>query len=113
MFDAMGLCCFAERARVELQATGERARKRELAAPEELTPREAQIAALVSRGEANQEIAAKLFVSPSTVDYHLRKVFRKLGLTSRTQLAHRVSNQGLGVLHPIPASERPLHDSRG
>ncbi|HTF49762.1 MAG TPA: LuxR C-terminal-related transcriptional regulator [Pseudonocardia sp.] len=112
MFDAMGLPCFAERARVELQATGERARKREVGTLEELTPREAQIAALVSRGEANQEIAAKLFVSPSTVEYHLRKVFRKLEVTSRTQLAHRVINHGLGALPPIPAPERrPLPDS--
>jgi DNA-binding CsgD family transcriptional regulator len=113
MFDAMGLRCFAERARVELRATGERARKREVGTLEELTPREAQIAALVSRGEANREIAAKLFVSPSTVEYHLRKVFRKLGVTSRTQLAHRVSNHGSGALHPIPAPERPLHGRRG
>jgi DNA-binding CsgD family transcriptional regulator len=113
MFDGMGLRCFAERARVELRATGERARKRELATPEELTPQEAQIAALVSRGEANREIAAQLFVSPSTVEYHLHKVFRKLGVTSRTQLAHHVINQGTGVLQPIPASGRPLLDEAG
>ena len=112
MFDGMGLDGFAERARVELRATGERARKRELGTPEELTPQEAQIAALVSRGDANREIAAQLFVSPSTVEYHLRKVFRKLGVTSRTQLAHRFIHQGSGVLHPIPASERPLLDGR-
>ena len=109
MFDAMGLPCFAERARVELRATGERARKRELGTPEELTPQEAQIAALVSRGEANREIAAQLFVSPSTVEYHLRKVFRKLGVTSRTQLAHHVINEGSA---PIPRSPRPsVHSS--
>ena len=109
MFDAMGFRCFAERARVELRATGERARKREVGTPEELTPQEAQIAALVSRGEANREIAAQLFVSPSTVEYHLRKVFRKLGVTSRTQLAHRVINQGIGVTRPSPAMEPPAH----
>jgi tetratricopeptide (TPR) repeat protein len=69
MFDAMVLRCFAERAGVELAATGEHARKREIGTPEELTPQEAQIAALVSRGQANREIAAHLFVSPSTVEY--------------------------------------------
>jgi DNA-binding CsgD family transcriptional regulator len=111
MFDAMGLRCFAERTGVELGATGEHARKREVGTVEELTPREAQIAALVGRGEANRAIAAQLFISPSTVDYHLRKVFRKLGVSSRTQLAHHVINQGFGVLHPSPASEElPLPD---
>jgi DNA-binding CsgD family transcriptional regulator len=113
MFDAMGLDGFAQRARAELGATGEHARKRELGTPEELTAREAQIAARVSRGEANREIAAQLFVSPSTVDYHLRKVFRKLGVSSRTQLAHHVVHQGFGAIHPIPAAERPLLDGPG
>jgi tetratricopeptide (TPR) repeat protein len=73
MFDGMSLPCFAERARVELRATGEHARKRELGTPEELTPQEAQIADLVSRGEANREIAVQLFVSPRTVEYHLTR----------------------------------------
>jgi DNA-binding CsgD family transcriptional regulator len=112
MFDAMGLALFAERAAVELRATGERARKREVGAAEELTPQEAQIAALVSRGEANRDIAAQLFISPSTVEYHLRKTFRKLGVTSRTQLAHRIINQRSGALQPMPASRPSLLDGR-
>ena len=92
MFDGMGLDCFAERARAELRATGEHIRKRDVGTADELTPQEAQIAVLVSRGVANREIAARLFVSPTTVEYHLHKVFRKYGVTSRTQLAHRVLN---------------------
>ena len=87
MFTSMGAEAFAERARVELLATGERARSRTVPAAEEFTPQEAQIARLVSEGQSNRDIAAQLFLSPSTVDYHLRKVFRKTGVTSRTQLA--------------------------
>ena len=91
MFSAMGAEAFAERARVELLATGERARQRTAETEDELTPQEAQIARLVSQGDSNREIAAQLFLSPSTVDYHLRKVFRKTGVASRTQLAHTMA----------------------
>jgi DNA-binding NarL/FixJ family response regulator len=81
---------FAERARVGLEATGERARKRTVDTLGELTPQEARVSRLVARGDTNKEIAAQLFISASTVEYHLRKVFRKLGVKSRTQLANRL-----------------------
>jgi DNA-binding CsgD family transcriptional regulator len=90
LFSEFGMEAFAERARVELEATGERARKRTVDTLGELTPQEAQISRLVAQGHTNREIAAQLFVSPSTVEYHLRKVFRKLGVKSRTQLANRL-----------------------
>ena len=91
MFTAMGAEAFAERARIELLATGERARQRTGQTQDELTAQEARIARLVSQGDSNRDIAAQLFLSPSTVDYHLRKVFRKTGVTSRTQLARTMT----------------------
>ena len=90
-FAGMGAEAFAQRAERELSATGERARKRTVDTLGDLTPQEAQISRLVAEGHSNREIAAQLFISPSTVEYHLRKVFRKLGVRSRTQLAHRLS----------------------
>jgi DNA-binding CsgD family transcriptional regulator len=85
-FRALGAVPWAERAEAELRASGETARKRDVAAVEQLTPQEWQIAGLVTEGLTNKEIAAQLFLSPRTVDYHLRKVFTKLGITSRAEL---------------------------
>jgi DNA-binding CsgD family transcriptional regulator len=89
LFSGFGMEAFTERARVELEATGEHARRRTVDALDSLTPQEAQISRLVAQGKTNREIAAQLFISPSTVEYHLRKVFNKLGVKTRTQLANR------------------------
>jgi DNA-binding CsgD family transcriptional regulator len=93
MFSGIGAEGFAERARHELLATGETARKRTDDARAVLTPQEAHIARLARDGLSNPEIGAQLFISPRTVQYHLRKVFLKLDLTSRNQLSR------------VPASE--------
>ena len=90
-FSDAGMEAFAERARIELRATGDQPRERSPDVLDQLTSQEAQISRLVAQGHSNREIAAQLFISPSTVEYHLGKVFRKLDVKSRTQLASRIS----------------------
>jgi DNA-binding CsgD family transcriptional regulator len=90
-FTGMGAEAFARRAERELLATGERARKRTVDTLDQLTPQEEQVARLAAQGATNREIAGQLFITQSTVEYHLRKAFRKLDVKSRTQLAHRIS----------------------
>ena len=86
MFSRMGAAAFAERARRELSATGETVRKRTVETVDELTTQEAQVARLAAQGHTNPEIGALLFISPRTVEYHLHKVFPKLGISSRREL---------------------------
>ena len=76
----------------ELRATGETARKRDASTLDQLTPQELQIARLVAEGGRNRDIAARLFLSPKTVEYHLRKVFQKLDIGARADLIRLVSS---------------------
>ncbi|GLZ09172.1 transcriptional regulator [Actinomadura sp. NBRC 104412] len=85
-FDRLGAAAWARRARGELRATGETVRKRHENNLDQLTPQELQVVQAVSQGATNREVAAQLFISPRTVDDHMRKVFRKLGISSRTEL---------------------------
>ena len=87
-FEGLGAELWAERARGELRATGETARRRDASTVDDLTPQELRIAQLVGAGASNREVGAQLFVSPKTVEYHLRKVFLKLGVASRVELAN-------------------------
>jgi DNA-binding CsgD family transcriptional regulator len=86
MFDGMPAQAFAQRARRELLATGEAVRARETKPASALTPQESQVAALAAAGLTNAKIGAELFISPHTVEWHLRKVYTKLGINSRRAL---------------------------
>jgi len=94
---AIGMEAFAERARIELQATGERVRKRTVATHDELTAQERHIAQLARDGLSNSEIGTRLFLSPRTVEWHLRKVFTKLGISSRMGLHDALPSRDLTV----------------
>lgn len=96
-FQSLRATPWAERAEAELRATGETARRRDTAALAQLTPQELKIAGLVAEGLTNKEIAAQLYLSLRTADYHLRKVFTKLGIGSRTDL----------VRHGLPGVSQP------
>jgi DNA-binding CsgD family transcriptional regulator len=87
LFTAMGMEAFAERARIELLATGEKVRKRTVETRDELTAQERQVSEFAREGLSNAEIGARLFVSPRTVEWHLRKAYAKLGVRSRRELA--------------------------
>jgi DNA-binding CsgD family transcriptional regulator len=90
LFSEFGMEGFAGRAEAELRATGEKARKRTVETRDDLTPQEERICELTAQGATNKEIAAQLYISPLTVEYHLRKVYRKHGVTTRTQLARHL-----------------------
>jgi DNA-binding CsgD family transcriptional regulator len=93
LFSLIGAEAFARRARAELNASGEQLPARGPEASQRLTAQETQIARLVVEGKSNSEIAAQLYISPRTVEYHLHKVFRKLEIGSRTQLVHALPRQ--------------------
>jgi DNA-binding CsgD family transcriptional regulator len=93
-FERLRAETWAERARGELRASGETARKRDPSTLAQLTPQELQVARFVAEGLSNKEVAARLFLSPRTIDAHLRSVFAKLEITSRTQLARLSFSSG-------------------
>jgi DNA-binding NarL/FixJ family response regulator len=96
IFSETGAASFARRTEAELLATGEHARQRVDHTRKELTPQELQVAQLAAEGGSNGEIAAKLYISPHTVSYHLRKVYAKLGVRSRTQLVKTLARSNAG-----------------
>jgi DNA-binding NarL/FixJ family response regulator len=98
---------FAERARRELVATGGTARKRTVETVTELTPQEAQIARLARSGHSNTEIGTELFLSPRTVEWHLARVFTKLGISSRTDYASCRTCSPRSHTRSATAPERP------
>jgi DNA-binding CsgD family transcriptional regulator len=101
-FERLGAASWAERARIELRASGETARRREPSTIDQLTPQEIQIIRFVAQGATNKEVAARLFLSPRTIDYHLRKIFAKLGLTSRVELSRLGFGAGGIQEPPVP-----------
>jgi DNA-binding CsgD family transcriptional regulator len=94
-FDRLGARPWADRARAELAATGETLRRRDVGASiDDLTPQELQVSLLLTTGRTTRETAAALFLSPKTVEYHLRHVYQRLGIHSREELAQWLGRHG-------------------
>jgi DNA-binding CsgD family transcriptional regulator len=106
-FEAGGATPWAERARTELRASGLALRRRQPAAREQLTPQELRIARLVAEGKTNRDVAATLFITPKTVEFHLTRVYRKLEIHSRTELVRRMAETGVDL--PAPQGPSPAH----
>jgi DNA-binding NarL/FixJ family response regulator len=107
-FEGLGAALWEERARVELRASGQTARKRDPSTRAELTAQELQIARFVAEGLTNRDVAAQLFLSPRTIDFHLRNVFTKLGISSRTALARLdLDSENLGAAHVASLATPP------
>jgi DNA-binding CsgD family transcriptional regulator len=103
-FEQLGARPWADRALAELAASGERAKRRNAAAAEKLTPQELQVALVVARGTTNREAAGALFLSPKTIEFHLGHIYRKLGIRSRSQLTRLLAERGLSVSGQASAS---------
>jgi DNA-binding CsgD family transcriptional regulator len=97
-FESLGAEPWAEQARTELRSTGERVRKREESTAARLTAQELQVAVLVADGGTNREVGARMMLSPRTIEFHLRNIYAKLGIRSRTELAKRVANKGANAI---------------
>jgi DNA-binding CsgD family transcriptional regulator len=106
-FDRLGAVPWAERARIELRATGETARRRDVSTIDQLTPQELQIATVVADGLTTREAAARLFLSPKTVEYHLRNTYRKLGIRTRRELLGALAGEAGDQRSPPPADAEP------
>jgi DNA-binding CsgD family transcriptional regulator len=104
-FESLGATLWVERAGTELRASGQTARRRDPSTRDELTAQELQIVRFVADGLTNRQVAAQLFLSPRTIDFHLRNIFRKLDITSRTELARMVLDSASGIAAPAEAEE--------
>jgi DNA-binding CsgD family transcriptional regulator len=105
LFDGLGAAPWSEQARRELRASGESIPRRDPTAPEKLTPQELQIALQVAEGRTNRDVAAALFLSPKTVEFHLTRVYRKLNIHSRAELVRLFSSEHASASEPLRRDE--------